>query len=220
MREEIANLVFPVLSYGIRLKERLAAGDTPDFADSQRELLGLLREASQAQRLSDFGGDRPINESIRGRQSDHFLGIRYALACWLDEMFILDSPWKDQWNESSLEIKLYEERERGWRFWEQADRAAGRPTGDALEVYYLCVMLGFRGDKRKNLEDLKNWCDRIKTQLGSGAKIDLPPEGQPATNVPELVGERRFHNMLTAASAALLLIIPILVFLLVFKLRG
>src|SRR5437879_3602923 len=80
MRDEIANLVYPVLTQGIRLKERLAANDSdvPDFRMAQKELMGLLQSAGQAQRFADFGGDRPATDSMRGRPSDQFLGIRYA----------------------------------------------------------------------------------------------------------------------------------------------
>src|SRR5262249_52283168 len=144
MREDIANLVYPILTHGLRLKKRLAdSDDAPDFATAQNELQGLLQSPSQAQRWADFGGDKPSRDSIRGRSSDQFLGIRYALVCWLDEIFILDSSWKDQWSERSLEVDLYNSRERAWKFWEQADRASARPSTDALEVFFLCVMLGF-----------------------------------------------------------------------------
>jgi type VI secretion system protein ImpK len=223
MREEIANLVFPVLTHGVRLKKRLTDGDdAPDFATAQNELQGLLQSASQAQRWADFGGDKPVGDSIRGRHGDQFLGIRYALVCWLDEIFILDSPWKDQWSERSLEVDLYNSRERAWRFWEQADRASARPSTDALEVFFLCVMLGFRGDKGNAPDELKHWYDRIKAQLdkGQGSDFALPVEGQPRTHVPPLSGGPRLQNMLVAAGVAVLILVPALVFVLVSILRG
>src|ERR1700694_3217684 len=166
MREEIASLVYPVFTHGIRLKKRLAdSDDVPDFATAQNELQGLLQSASEARSSTAFAGDRPSGDSIRGRPGDHFLGMRYALVCWLDEIFILDSPWKDQWNQHSLEVDLYNSRERAWRFWDQADRASAPPSTDALEVFFLCVMLGFRGDKASNPEELTQWCERMKAQL-------------------------------------------------------
>ncbi len=217
MREEIANVVYPVLTHGIRLKERLAAGDPPEFATAQKELLGLLQGTGPAQRLVDFAGDKIQDDSIRARPSDQFLGIRYALVCWLDEIFILDSPWKDQWSEKSLEMNLYKSRERAWKFWEQADWAGARPTTDALEVFYLCAMLGFRGDKEKQADDLQSWCERVKAQIdqGQGSDFALPVEGQVRTYVPFLRGAKRLQNMLTVAGVALLILIPALVFILV-----
>jgi type VI secretion system protein ImpK len=217
MREEIANLVYPVLTHGTRLKEKLANDDPPDFATAQKELLGLLQAAGHAQRLADFVGDKPQEDSMRSLKGDKFLGIRYAVVCWLDEIFILDSTWKDQWSEHSLEVELYKSRERAWKFWEQADWASARPTTDALEVFYLCVMLGFRGDKASKPEELHAWCERIKAQIDQGADPDfhLPVEGQPRTYVPVLSGTRRLQNMLVVAGVALLLLVPALMFFLV-----
>jgi type VI secretion system protein ImpK len=217
MREEIANLVYPVLTHGIGLKDRLAVNDAPDISTAQKELLGLLQSVGQAQRLADFAGDRPPDDSALVRRDDHFLGIRYALVCWLDEIFILDSPWKDQWSEHSLEIALYKSRERAWKFWEQADRASARPTTDALEVYYLCVMLGFRGDKGGQPDELRAWGERIKAQLDQVEDdFKLPVEGQPRTYVPVLRGATRLQNMLVMVSVALLLLIFPLSLLLVY----
>jgi type VI secretion system protein ImpK len=215
MREEIASLVYPVLTQGIRLKDRLAAGEELDFGTAQKELLGLLQTTGQAQRWADFGGDNPSTQSLRS--SDQFLGIRYALTCWLDEIFILDSPWKDQWRDSCLEGALYGDVERAWRFWAQADKASARPSTDGLEVYFLCVVLGFRGDKADTPEEIKNWCERVKAQLeqGQGPDFSLPVEGQPRTFVPPLTGARSMQSIAMFGGAAMLILIPVLVFFLV-----
>lgn len=212
MREEIANLVYPVYTHGIRLKERLEGNEPPEFATAQKELLGLLQSTAHATRLADFAGEKSTDASIRTRH-DQFLGIRYALVCWLDEVFILDSPWKDQWSERSLEVELYKSRERAWKFWEQADWAAARPTTDALEVFYLCVMLGFRGDKASKAEEVAAWCERIKAQIeqGQDGEFTLPVEGQPRTYVPVLRGASRLENMLVVAGVAALVLIPVLI---------
>jgi type VI secretion system protein ImpK len=222
MREEIANLVYPVLTHGIRLKERLADDEPPDFATAQKELLGLLQAAGQAQRLADFVGEKQSDDSVRVERGDKYLGIRYALVCWLDEIFILDSPWKDKWSEHSLEVDIYKSRERAWKFWEQADWASARPATDGIEVFYLCVMLGFRGDKAGKPDELSAWCERIKAQIdqGADAEFNLPVEGQPRTYVPVLSGARRAQNMMVVAGVALLVLIPFIVWLVMLVLRG
>jgi type VI secretion system protein ImpK len=220
MHEEIANVAYQIFTYGIRLKQELGAEDKPDFALAQRELKGLLQSADKVQQTADFGGDRLAQESSRSRYSGHFLGIRYALVCWLDEIFIIDSPWNDQWNEASLEANLYGDRERAWRFWEQAERAGARPSHDALEIFFLCVMLGFQGEKRDSPEDLKSWCDRTRSQLSLGQEtFPLPPEGLLRFNAPPLTGAGRYQNMLLGTAVAILLLVPILTFLLVLSLK-
>ena len=47
-----------------------------------------------------------------------FLGIRYALTCWLDEMLI-EAGWRE-WDENKLESALYRTNIRYGNFWQQA----------------------------------------------------------------------------------------------------
>src|SRR5262249_55516936 len=107
MQEALANFVYPVFEYGIRLKERLGQGEDLDFDRERATLKGFLTN-HDAMRLPEFGGEvdsRSLAVSRRG--ADAFLGIRYALVSWLDDIFILDSPWSRQWNERKLETDLY-----------------------------------------------------------------------------------------------------------------
>lgn len=218
MREEIAQIVYPVFTHGIRLKERLASGEEMEFATAQKELQGLLQSTLQAQRWTGAPADKSAYDSVRAPQGDAPLGITYALACWLDEIFILDSTWSKSWEQQSLEWERFHSNERAWKFWKQADMASARSTPDALEVYYLCVMLGFRGDKAEKPDELKAWCERIKAQIDQGqdAEYKPPVEGQPRFNAPSLRGTRRMQNMLVVAGVALLILVPVIAFLLVF----
>src|SRR5207237_236794 len=110
MREEIANLVHPVLAYGLRLKGRLDRGEEANLETEQATLRGLLLSEGEARRWADFGGEAPTERTISPpaedgvRRPERFLGVRYALACWLDEIFVLDSPWGQEWNERKLEV--------------------------------------------------------------------------------------------------------------------
>ena len=113
MRDEIANLVHPVLTYGVDLKDRLDRGEDPNLESEQAHLKGLLLSDSEARRHGDFGGEGDAHSMVSvvgatrggdsGRRggSDHFLGVRYALACWLDELFILGSSWESAWNDGA-----------------------------------------------------------------------------------------------------------------------
>src|SRR5262245_6770081 len=106
MRKEIADLVYPVFSYALRVKEQLARGESPSLSREQAALKGLLKSDNEARRWSDYSGEHSVSTSVAGRGSSAFLGIRYALVCWLDEIFILDSPWRQEWNENKLETAL------------------------------------------------------------------------------------------------------------------
>jgi type VI secretion system protein ImpK len=221
MREEIANLVYPVLTYGLRLKEKLASGETPDFRQAQKELQGLLHGDMAAARWPDFGGEQPAPGSRDGGGGERFLGIRYALVCWLDEVMIADTPWKIEWTEYKLEQALYGTNDRAWQFWYQAERAAREGRTDALEAFYLCAVLGFRGEYQDRPDELKAKLKEFKDQIDAGAATDWPGPvgGQPRSHVPPLEGEARKQKMLVYAIASLLLLIPVAMFSLVFLFR-
>jgi type VI secretion system protein ImpK len=226
MREEIAKLVYPIFTYALHVKDELARGDAPSMQKVQAELKGLLKSESEARRWPDYTGDAAVTESRISSRSggSSFLGIRYALVCWLDEIFIMDpdSPWRDEWNDKCLEIELYSHRERAFRYWTQAQLAEARPGTDALEVFFLCVVLGFRGEKRDQPEQLRSWLDSVKSQLAQGQQREWPGpiELQPPINVPPLTGQQRLQKMVLTVGLSLLVLIPVVMFFLVLRSAG
>ncbi len=220
MQEELANLVHPIFSRALNLRDRLekGEGETPAIEAEQAELRNLLLTDLEAQRWSDFGGDelqRHGGQTVAAAAP--FLGARYALICWLDELFILYSPWDDQWNERKLEVALYGTNDRSWRFWEQTTVAERRSTADALEVFYLCVMLGFRGELRETPDKLQAWVAATQaglTRRGAG-EWPHPPELDPPTNVPPLRAREGLKRVVWLCGVALLVLIPVVAFFVV-----
>jgi type VI secretion system protein ImpK len=219
MREEIANLVYPVINHGLWLKEQIErGGEVPDLDNEQAALKGLLGSESSARRWADFGGEgssieTSLHGGVRGaadpgRRGDGFLGIRYLLACWLDEIMI-DSPWEEAWRERTLEQALFSSRERAFRFWDQARRAESRSGSDALEVAFLCVMLGFRGDYREEPDKLRGWVNVTQTRIAQsqGKEWPAPDSQEPVTNVPPLRGQAKFQRMILSWGTAILVAI-------------
>jgi len=83
MQDAIAQLVYPVLSYGLRLQERMDQGEQADLDQEQAILKEMLLTDRAARQWLDYGG-----ETVSRTDHDEvFLGIRYALVCWLDELF-------------------------------------------------------------------------------------------------------------------------------------
>jgi type VI secretion system protein ImpK len=219
MREELANVVYPVLSYGLRLKDRLDRGDELNLYEEQVALKKRLLGDSEARRWPDFGG-QAISEADLGRAgalSNVFLGCRFALACWLDDLFIFESPWGDSWKEHSMEFALYQTRDRAYIFWEQVRLAESRMESDALEVFYLCVMLGFRGELRDKPDKVRAWRDSAEAQISRQQPRNWPgpQEQQPATNVPPLRGRERLRTILMILAVVLGLLVPVGAFLVV-----
>jgi type VI secretion system protein ImpK len=204
MREEIADLVYPVFHEGLHLRERLDLGETPDLGEAQTRLNQLLRREAEARQWPAYGGD------------GEFLGIRYALACWLDEIFCDHPPdWARQWSNSKRETALYNTNDRGWKFWQQAGLAEARSERDALEAFYLCVMLGFRGDLAERPAKLLDWRESVERQLGQGQEKNWPgpPElPAPPPNVPPLRAWEGLRRVIAAAVVAVGISLIALVF--------
>src|SRR5262245_11422035 len=220
MRQEVADLVFPVLRAGILLRKRLGTRkvDEMDMQREQETLKVLLNKRPSDEAAVEFLGDQRFADprrSVDGR-GDSFLGIRYALTCWLDEIIIQDDvPWKAQWNEKKLEEadSLFRTNDRAWKFWEQAKLAAARELRDAQEAFYLCVLLGFRGNKEGHPDQLQEWRQAAESQLEERA-FSPPTEMKPKYRMRRLWGARSKRKMLVVAVTSVLLIILIVLFLL------
>lgn len=94
---------------------------------------------------------------------------RYALVAFTDEQ-ILKSNWpgKNEWMNQPLQLALYREYTAGENFFVRlrALLQSGRPAL-ALEVYYLCLMLGFRGayGKTGDVQSVNTWSEAARQQL-------------------------------------------------------
>ncbi|MCI0680640.1 MAG: DotU family type IV/VI secretion system protein [Gemmataceae bacterium] len=217
MRQEVADLAFPILRAGILLRKRLGTrkADEMDMQREQETLKMLLNKRPPEEAAVDFLGDARFADPRRSIDSrgDAFLGIRYALTCWLDEIIIQDDiPWKDQWNENKLEESdsLFRTNDRAWKFWEQAKLAAARGLRDAQEVFYLCVLLGFRGNKEGEPAQLQEWRQAAEAQLEERS-FSPPTEIKPKYRMRRLRGVRRKQSMLVFAIISAMIIIVMVV---------
>jgi type VI secretion system protein ImpK len=192
MTPQFSNLVDPVIKYALDLKDRLERGEVADIETEQRALLSRLTSEAEGRRQTDYAGD-----------GQHYLGVRYALACWLDELFIVHSPWSDSWNDRKLEVVLYGTNDRAWKFWDQVDMVLGRPTGtkllhppglDAVEAFFLCVTLGFRGKHMGTPAKVREYVDEMRTKIGRMSTWSSPRDSGVETNVEPLTGRNSLRR--------------------------
>ncbi|MBY0397234.1 MAG: DotU family type IV/VI secretion system protein, partial [Thermoleophilia bacterium] len=160
-----------------------------------------------------------------------FLGAYYALACWVDELFIVYCPaWSTAWAGQVVEFELFGSRDRAWKFWEQLDiatrkpgsRTAGVSVGpDGLETFYLCIALGFRGDYKDRPETVREYIDALRPQFSKAAPWRGPRDLGVETNVEPLVGrETLLRGLWAYAGAAIGLLLLNLVLAVVVWNRG
>ena len=135
-------------------------------------------------------------EAQLGRTPDWLLA-KYALVAWIDEMLIVDAPWRDRdwWNENKLEWEIFQTNSRYDLFYKKAKEAFALPQKDALETFYVCVVLGFRGlyrDPVRGLNGGRSLADSprspdLDARNGDG---DPPPNGPPADQRNEHAADR------------------------------
>lgn len=215
MNAETASLVYPVLEHGLRVRSGLAQGRAFTFEREHARLKELLPTSA-----ANLGSTGP-SPSGRALPSD-FLGVRYILACWVDELFITGTPWRDQWNERKLEVELFGSNDRAWKFWDQARLAEQMPSDDVLEVIFLCVQLGFRGTMLEDPVALKTWLTAARDRLR-----ELPIEESPYELEPDPPFEaaprhatHAYERMLAVVGIVALILVPCAAFVLISEAGG
>lgn len=188
MTPEFSDLVFRVVSYALDLKDRVDQGGTADLEHERSRLIEMLPVHTSPAIQLDYAGDGRV-----------FLGARYALCCWIDELFIVDSPWADRWKPLILEQALFGTRVRADKFWEQAEIALRRPTSpraltppgsDAIEAFFLCILLGFRGAYREDPAKVREFVEEMRPQVVKAADWVPPADCGVKTNVEPLLGRK------------------------------
>jgi type VI secretion system protein ImpK len=137
-------------------------------------------------------------EALRlGYSAQDLSDTTYAVITFLDEAILnSDDPARDHW--SSLQAELYERAVGGDAFFEQITRISARPDSpqlaDILEVYYLCLLLGYQGryltgapggELKQIMNELRERTERIR-----GANMPLSPSAVPVKAAVPIVPSR------------------------------
>lgn len=162
-----------------------------------------------------------------GREEDFELA-RCALVCWLDELFTVHCPWPSQhaFRARCLELQYPELHAlRGRKppevqrpvegptlFYEMAEVARRRPEVDAVETYYLCVALGFKGQLLDETER-RAWLDEIYNHIRERQPADAE-ESTSGSSDPS--GLRPLHGARLRFGISVLIAITALLTLLCF----
>jgi len=207
MSPDFAKAVDPIFLHVLGLLDRIGKGDNPAVKIEREKMRGWLDRA----------------EASLGQRPDWQLA-KYALVAWIDEV-MLEAPWDGQmwWKENVLEVELFNQRLAHEDFYLRARDAGSLPQRDALEVFYVCVVLGFRGLYRDPEiaetmaeplglpPDLESWARQtsLAIRLGQGRPRILETEDA-GLGAPPLEGQTRlvwstlFGVMLAAGLATLI----------------
>lgn len=94
---------------------------------------------------------------------------KYALAAYVDEM-VLNSSWpgRTNWMSNPLQLEMFGVHEAGEGFFDKLNtlRQGGEINAEILELYYVCLQLGFEGIyKMRGLEKLTALHVDVRSQI-------------------------------------------------------
>jgi type VI secretion system protein ImpK len=160
-----------------------ATADWDEHGDLRKRI--MLRFEAMKRKGKEIGWeDKDLQEAI------------FALTAFIDET-ILNSSWryKEIWRAKPLQLEYFGTNVAGQEFFERLERARQKreTKADLLEVYYLCLALGFEGKfKLLGKEELAKVIDGVAQDLRQAKLSTLSPGGQ---RPDEIVAKRRFASL-------------------------
>ncbi|MCO6510927.1 MAG: type IVB secretion system protein IcmH/DotU [Aridibacter famidurans] len=124
---------------------------------------------------------------------------KFALASFIDETVLTNNfPLKEEWERYALQLEYFGEQLAGNKFFEKLEAMLKqiKVTADAVEIYYVCMLLGFKGryavyEHDKLISVMQRTADalvkvgRIKpTELSPHWLVNDQPEPPPKKGMP------------------------------------
>ncbi|MGH9900615.1 MAG: type IVB secretion system protein IcmH/DotU, partial [Pyrinomonadaceae bacterium] len=129
----LINLAAPILELVLKLK----TGVIPASNDVRPVAEDLLRQLEQG-------------AATLGVSHKHMQAVKFAMVAFVDETILNpanDFPLRDEWEKHPLQLEHFREHLAGEKFFERLDVMLKNIATDAdvVEVYYLCLLLGYKG---------------------------------------------------------------------------
>lgn len=165
----LAGAFTPVFALILQIR---ASQDLGDPTALRQRVEALLSESARSARKADVK-DADIQEA------------EFCLVAFLDEA-ILGSSWpgRDAWSAQPLQLTHYDRYDAGERFFDRLKALldAGGTRTAVMEVYYLCLALGFKGRYAiQGREVLRRLVDDLHARLSqspAGRVGELAPRGR------------------------------------------
>lgn len=130
-KKDLVTFAGPVFDLILRLK----AGIVTPSNDLRPKVVGLLNEFEKRAERYKFN-HKIVQVS------------KFGLASFVDETVLTNNfPLKIEWEKNPLQLEYFGEQLAGNKFFDKLDSMLGQieMTVDAVEVYYFCMLLGFKG---------------------------------------------------------------------------
>ena len=198
----LPDLCADILSFTLQLRKSEDPGDPEALRRDVEELFRLLEERAREAEIPEANVSQ----------------AKYALAALVDEL-ILTSNWqaKESWSGRPLQLEYFNDFAAGEEFYNKLEtlrRVQDPGKLDVLEVYYLCLTLGFKGKYAdiKGMETLRSLTKGIAAELLAARGRDpssggtLSPRWERPDELPHIVKSFPVWGIVAACIGALLLV--------------
>lgn len=173
----LADLMHDGFYLLLLLKNRYTPTDAAKFAIQVRRLLDNFER-----------GARHLNASV-----DDIYAAKYAFCAAVDETILSgDSPIRDEWERSPLQLILFGDQLAGEHFYTELEtvRHRGASSVETLEIFYMCLLTGFQGkymlESKEKLNYLIATLDKEIAHL-KGKRAQFAPHWKSPDNIKHLM---------------------------------
>ena len=107
---------------------------------------------------------------------------KFALASFVDETVLTNNfPLRDEWEKNPLQLEYFGEQLAGNKFFDKLNAMIKQieQTADAVEIYYVCMLLGFKGrygvyEQEKLLAIMQSTANAL-VKVGKIKPVELSP---------------------------------------------
>lgn len=202
MRPEFATVIDPIFLVGNNFQDRIDRGLKLVVADERTKIIAMLDST----------------EAILGNTQEWQLS-KYAICAWLDaKLSEANWPGRQWWRDNSLEKLYFGSGSAKEEFFVRASDAATLSRKDALEVFYLTVIFGFRGvyahpdinvvaERTRELKipsSIDGWCrDAVKSMCLKQGRPTIAEHLQPQSKFEKLTGRTTLSGYLSLTALLL-----------------
>lgn len=148
---------------------RLKAGIVQPSNDLRPKIASLLKDFEE--------------RALRYRYRESIIQVaKFGLASFVDETVLTNNfPLKEEWEKYPIQLEYFGEQLAGNKFYDKLEAMLRQidVTADAVEVYYVCMLLGFKGryavyEHDKLLATMQRTADEL-VKIGKISSVELSP---------------------------------------------
>lgn len=164
-KNDLVTFAGPIFDLILRLK----AGIVAPSNDLRPKIAGMLEEFEK--------------RAERYRFNHKIVTVsKFALAAFVDETVLTNNfPLRNEWEKNPLQLQLFGEQLAGNKFFDKLEAMLKQieVTQDAVEIYYFCMLLGFKGryavyEQDKLLATMQETANAL-VKVGKIVPVELSP---------------------------------------------